>query len=126
MKRSVFVIPAALAATLVLGACSPRDTDQAVAGVRSGMDDAKRAGSEAATTVSSAATDAMITTKVNAALAADDHLKAIRIDVDTKSGRVVLTGKAPDAASRDRATTLARAVDGVVAVENRLTIDGKS
>jgi osmotically-inducible protein OsmY len=122
-----------VAAALALAACNPRDNttagqkvDEAVASAKSGMDDAKRAGSDAANTVAKAATDATITTKINAALAADDKLKAIKIDVDTSNGHVVLTGSAPDSSSRDRATTLARAVEGVVAVDNRLAIDGKS
>jgi osmotically-inducible protein OsmY len=134
MKRSLTVVPAALAAALALAACSPRDNtttagqkvDQAVADAKSGMNDAKRAGNEAANTVATAATDATITTKINAALAADDRLKAIKIDVDTRNGKVVLTGTAPDAGSRERATTLAKAVEGVVDVENRLSVDGKS
>ena len=73
-------------------------------------------------TVGAYVDDTAITTKVNAALAADDQLSALKIDVDTEAGNVELTGTAPDAASRERATTLAAAVDGVVTVENRLTV----
>ncbi len=131
MNRSLYaIVPTALAA-MALAACSPRDNqtagqkvDEAVAAAKSEANDAKRAVNEAGATVATAATDAMITTKINAALAADDQLKAIKIDVDTRDGRVVLSGTAPDADSRDRATTLARAVDGVVAVDNRLTVSG--
>jgi hyperosmotically inducible protein len=133
MNRSTSLLATALAATLALAACGPRDNttagqkvDEAVAGAKSGMNDAKRAGSEAATSVASTATDVTITTKIKAALAADDQLKAIKIDVDTSNGKVVLTGSAPDAGSRERATTLAKAVDGVVAVDNRLAVDAKS
>ena len=132
MNRSLyFVVPTALAA-IALSACSPRDNqtagqkvDEAVAGAKASANDAKRAATEAGNTVASAATDAMITTKINAALAADDQLKATKIDVDTRNGRVVLSGTAPDAGSRDRATTLARAVDGVVAVDNKLVVSAK-
>ena len=46
----------------------------------------------------------------------------LKIDVDTDKGRVVLKGKAPDAAARDRATTLASGVKGVTHVDNRLQI----
>jgi hyperosmotically inducible periplasmic protein len=135
MNRSTHLLPIALAAALALAACSPRDNggatagqkvDQAVAGAKAGMEDAKNAAKDASTAVAKAATDATITTKINAALAADDQLKATKIDVDTSQGRVVLTGKAPDGGSRERATTLARAVDGVVEVDNRLVVDGKS
>lgn len=70
--------------------------------------------------------DAAITTKVNAALAADDKLKATKINVDTKAGQVTLTGVAPDAQSLARASQLAQAVDGVTNVVNRLTVDKTS
>ncbi len=132
MNRTLyFVVPTVLAA-VALSACSPRDNqsvgrkvDEAVVSAKAGANDAKRAANDAGATVASAATDAMITTKINAALAADDQLKATKIDVDTRNGHVVLSGTAPDTGSRERATSLARAVDGVVAVDNRLTVSSK-
>jgi osmotically-inducible protein OsmY len=72
--------------------------------------------------VSDKVKDAAITTAVNAKLAQDKSLSALRIDVDTVNGRVSLRGTAPDAAARERATTLASAVDGVVSVDNQLTV----
>lgn len=66
--------------------------------------------------------DATITTKVNAALAADKDLAAIKIDVDTKNGVVTLTGPAPSADARERATDLAKNVKGVSSVNNQLTV----
>ncbi len=69
--------------------------------------------------------DAVITTEVNASLAKDPSLSALKIDVDTDNGRVALIGTAPDAASRDRATQLAAEVKGVVGVDNRLRIEPK-
>ena len=42
------------------------------------------------------------------------------------AGRVVLKGSAPDLAARERARSLAAAVDGVQAVENQLVINAKS
>jgi hyperosmotically inducible periplasmic protein len=132
MKRSLYLLPAALAAAMTLAACDRGDNrtvgqkvDHAVAAAKSEAGDVKRAAKDAGATVTSGATDAMITTKVNAALAADGQLKATRIDVDTHDGRVVLTGLAPDANSRERASMLTRAVDGVVDVDNRLTVSAK-
>jgi hyperosmotically inducible periplasmic protein len=66
--------------------------------------------------------DAAITTKVNAGLAADKDLSAVKIDVDTKDGVVTLTGPAPSAGARERATEIARAVKGVSSVNNQLTV----
>jgi osmotically-inducible protein OsmY len=94
------------------------DTAAATAEARA---DAKAAADTAGTAVK----DAAITAAVNAKLAADPDLSAIRIDVDTTAGRVALRGDAPTMAARDRAATLAREVDGVVAVDNELAISPK-
>jgi len=69
--------------------------------------------------------DLVITTAVNAKFAADSGLSALRINVDTVGGRVELSGDAPDAAARDRASALVRSVDGVTNVDNRLTLQKK-
>ena len=129
---NLLTISAAVAAMLALSACNKRDdqsagqtVDKGVASAKAEMKDAKDATKDAAANVGAGVTDAMITTKINAALVADDQLKALKINVDTKDGKVVLTGVAPDAGSRDRATTLAKAVNGVVDVDNRLTVQPK-
>ncbi len=88
--------------------------------------DAKAAGAKAADAVAATAKDIAITAKVNAALAADSSLKAMSIDVDTKDGRVSMTGTAPDAATRDRAKAVANGVDGVVTVDNLLVVGIKN
>lgn len=66
--------------------------------------------------------DAAITTTIKAKLVADDELKAIDINVDTAQGVVTLTGAAPTPTAVERATTIARGVDGVSDVKNQLTI----
>jgi osmotically-inducible protein OsmY len=80
---------------------------------------------QAAADVGNAVKDAAITTAVNAQLAADSRLSAMRIDVDTVNGRVVLRGSAPDANASERARQLAASVDGVVSVDNQLVVGGK-
>lgn len=76
-------------------------------------------------TVGDKVDDAVITTKVNGELAQDDQLSALKIDVDTSNGRVVLHGTAPNEAARERAGEIAARVSGVVAVDNALTIERK-
>jgi len=66
--------------------------------------------------------DATITSKVNAALAADKDLSAVKIDVDTKDGVVTLTGPAPTPEAASKATKLAKDVKGVTSVKNNLTV----
>jgi hyperosmotically inducible protein len=78
--------------------------------------------SPAATEAMSSVGDAAITGKVKSALIADPDVKALSIDVDTKNGVVTLNGSADSAAHSEKATTVARGVDGVKSVENHLTV----
>lgn len=64
--------------------------------------------------------DANITAAVKAKLAGDKASTLTSIDVDTVNGTVYLNGTVPDAAARQRAASLTRQVDGVIAVENNL------
>lgn len=68
--------------------------------------------------------DVAITASVAAGLAKDGDLSAIKIDVDTKDGKVSLYGPAPTAAARDRATTIAKSIKGVSQVDNKLVVKG--
>lgn len=131
----------ALALAATLSACSQQEDertagqrlDGAIAETQRAAEDVRQDAREAvaqaeagaARTASQAAqatTDLSITAKVNAALVADDKLKATQINVDTREGMVTLTGKAPDSQSRERATTLASAVEGVKHVNNQLVV----
>jgi hyperosmotically inducible periplasmic protein len=96
--------------------------NEAKADASRAMDKAETQMKEAANATSEAVTDAAIVTKVNAALVADDKLKATKIDVKAENGHVTLTGTAPDAGSQARATTLANAVNGVRSVDNQLVV----
>jgi hyperosmotically inducible periplasmic protein len=66
--------------------------------------------------------DAAITASVNASLARDKDLSAIRIDVDTQDGVVTLSGLAPSASAKEHASEVAHKVTGVQSVNNQLTI----
>lgn len=102
-----------------------RKADEVGADMRAAGEKAKESTAGAMDTVAGKAKDAVITSSVNAELAKDSQLSALRINVDTVEGRVALRGTAPDAASKDRATTLAQRVDGVKAVDNQLTVAPK-
>lgn len=133
---------AAAAAALLLAACdrpeergAGQQVDETVAsaqrqvdGVKDGVKDdmaaARDHASEAVAAAAGQLTDAAITASVSTALARDPGLSALRIEVDTRNGTVSLYGNAPDRAARDHATELARAIDGVVAVDNRLVVRG--
>ena len=83
---------------------------------------ARESTGKAVDAVGSKVKDAAITTGINAELARDATLSALKIDVDTNGGKVAMHGTAPDAAARERATQLAKKVDGVVSVDNQLQI----
>lgn len=128
----LLTISAALIASITLVACNNRAVESTgrtaersvpVTGAdkKDADDSTKSTAANAGTTVA----DAAITTKINAALVADDQLKALNINVDTRGGKVVLTGSAPDAVSLQRATTLAKSVEGVIEVDNRLAVQPK-
>lgn len=76
----------------------------------------------AALSLACAQTDPGITTAVKSKFAADDVVKAYKIDVDTKDHVVTLTGAVDTPAARERAVQLARATDGVTSVVNNLTV----
>lgn len=131
----------ACAALLSLGACGNKsdDTtvgqklDAAVAKTGEAAQEAKVDMKEAATDAKAAITeggekmavkihDATITAEVNAGLAKDPDLSALKINVDTLEGKVTLKGPAPSANARDRAGAIARSVTGVSAVDNQLVV----
>jgi hyperosmotically inducible periplasmic protein len=66
--------------------------------------------------------DAAITASVNADLAKDNDLSALRIDVDTHNGHVTLKGTAPSEAAKERAARMAGQVKGVTSVDNQLIV----
>ena len=66
--------------------------------------------------------DATITANIKAEFAADVPLNALHIQVETKEGLVSLSGKAPDASTRERATRLAATVKDVLSVDNKMVL----
>jgi hyperosmotically inducible periplasmic protein len=131
-----FPVPrAALAALAVatltsLGACAqtaPAPTvgqrvDSAIEKSKEVATEVKDNAVNAVNTVSAKSTDVAITTRVKATLATDSELSALAINVDTTNAVVSLYGPAPSAEAINRATTLAKAVTGVVDVKNNLTL----
>lgn len=115
-RTSLITAACAAALTMGLAGCDRREAtapnDRTVTGqVERGADNAQVA-----------INDAAITASVNARLARDNELSALRIDVDTVDGKVALKGTAPNESARERAAKLAQAVDGVRTVDNQLTI----
>lgn len=69
--------------------------------------------------------DSVVTTKIKAQLAASKLSSVAMVHVETDAdGWVQLTGKVPTQADKDRAESIARAVEGVKSVDNQLTVTG--
>jgi hyperosmotically inducible protein len=74
-------------------------------------------------TVACSQSDAGITTAVKSKLAADDSVKAYKVDVDTQNKVVTLSGEVETSAQRAQAITLARNTKGVTDVIDRLEVN---
>src|SRR5512143_415052 len=69
-----------------------------------------------------AAKDAWIDGRLESVYALNRHLSAFAIDTDVDKGVVILTGQVQSDIDRDLAGELAKGIDGVVKVNNQLTI----
>jgi hyperosmotically inducible protein len=86
------------------------------------VEDVKTSAAETGAVLSEKAGDAAITAAVSARLAGDPDLSALRIDVDTRDGKVTLSGPAPTEAARARAAELATSVKGVLGIDNKVVV----
>ena len=105
-RHTLRAVVVTTAAVLVLGACSRSEREE----VRT---EAKQATNATANVVDNAA----LTTKVKAALIADEMVKGTQINVDSNAGSVKLTGTVDSPAQVARAVEVAK---GVQRVENNL------
>jgi hypothetical protein len=74
-------------------------------------------------TVACSQSDAGITTAVKSKMAADDTVKAYKVDVDTKNKVVTLSGEVDTQAQREQAVLIARNTEGVSDVIDRLRVN---
>ena len=152
MRRPTLAVAMSLAAALTLGACSKTDDGRTVGQkVDAALEKTEQAAAEAKVKTESAMAsagasikaatqqgeasskdmagkaeekfdDISITTAVNVGLAKDAELSALKINVDTKNGVVMLKGTAPTEAAKSRASDITKAVKGVAIVDNQLIV----
>ena len=77
---------------------------------------------EAKTTVGTDIDDGTVTTKVKSALLADADVKSFDIKVETRKGEVQLSGFVDNQAQIDRAIAVAKGVEGVKSVDNKMSL----
>jgi len=105
----LFLASAAAVAGLVLAGCEQHTADGKSVSAGTQLD------------------DTVITTKVKAALATDSQAKGVDTSVETRKGEVLLSGFVDSQAQADREVQLAKAVEGVTSVTNKLMVkEGKS
>ncbi|MGH8857924.1 MAG: BON domain-containing protein [Polaromonas sp.] len=96
--------------------------ENAGAALKDAAQKAESSGKDMASKAGEKLEDMAITTAVSAGLAKDPDLSALKINVDTKNGAVTLNGSAPTEAAREKASSIAKAVKGVNAVDNKLVV----
>jgi 3-oxoacyl-ACP reductase-like protein len=74
------------------------------------------------TTMGEKVDDTVVTTKVKAALLADDTVKGMDISVKTVGGEVQLTGVVDNQMQMDRAVEVAKGIEGAARVQNGMTL----
>jgi hyperosmotically inducible protein len=79
----------------------------------------------AASKTAEVTTDGWISTRIKTDFMGDEALRASDIKVDTNDHVVTLTGAVPNAAARDKAVQIAKDVEGVHRVVDKLKIAGK-
>jgi osmotically-inducible protein OsmY len=82
----------------------------------------KHEANEANEAVGELTDDTVITTKVRAALLQDPGTAALAIGVETFMGGVQLSGSVDSVDKKQRAQDIAERVDGVIAVDNALSV----
>ena len=116
-QNKLLVVAITFASALSLAACGKSEEKARAPG------EAPKAGApEAKTTVGTTIDDSAITTKVKSALLADAEVKGLDIKVETNKGEVQLSGFVETQAQIDRAVSVAKGVEGVKNVDNKMSL----
>ncbi|WON73391.1 BON domain-containing protein [Nitrosospira sp. Is2] len=116
-QNKLLVVAVSLASVLSIAGCGKSEEKAPAPG-----EAPKAAAPEAKTTVGTTIDDSTITTKVKSALLADADVKGLDIKVETNKGEVQLSGFVDSQAQIDRAISIARGVEGVKNVDNKMTL----
>jgi len=126
----ILVVAACLSASLGLAGCEKeggaeeagRKLDQTAERMGNQIEATKESMGERADRTGNYLEDAAITAKIKAEILGDSALKVMRIGVTTTDGVVTLSGTVDSQLSLDRASEVARDIQGVASVENNLVV----
>ena len=107
--RVIVKVILSCAALILVSGCDPQTAD-------------RHATAPAATSVGTEIDDGVVTAKVKSALLADPDVKSFDLKVETRKGEVMLSGFVGNRAQVDRAIQVARGVEGVKAVANKMDL----
>lgn len=131
IDRRLKLLPLALLAALAIAACERSEQakerseaawKEAKQTAAKAAEEVKQKTKEAGDTTKQIAEDTAVTAKVRTALLAEKNVKSADIAVETFQGKVILRGSVPDRSQAELAEKVAKAVDGVKALDNRLTV----
>jgi hyperosmotically inducible protein len=85
--------------------------------------DVKEGSKEVWSDTKSAFSEGVLEGKLGMAIALNKHLDSFDIDVDVKDDRAVLEGKVSSSVEKDLAESIAKGIEGIASVDNRLIVD---
>ena len=101
------------AALILVSGCDSRDTDTRATAP---------AATPATTSIGTEIDDGIVTAKVKSALLADPDVKSFDLKVETRKGEVMLSGFVGNQVQVERAILVARGVEGVKTVTNKMDL----
>jgi hyperosmotically inducible protein len=134
LDRASLILGLVISASLALAACERTDQSALRSDAKNLAEDTGTAArnaarkleldaEKAANTALQVAGDTAIAARVKAALLAENNVKSTDISVDVFQKKVILRGTVPDAEQIALAGQVARAVDGVKSIDNRLVVN---
>jgi len=131
IDRKLKLLPLALLAALTVVACERSEREKARSDAAwkdakrvatKTVEEVKEKAKEAGETTTQIIEDTAVTAKVRTALLAEKDVKSSDIAVETFQGKVILRGTVPNRGQLDLAAKVARSVEGVKVVDNRLAV----
>ena len=118
IQNKSVVLTIALISALAIAGCGKKEEKAPAPG------EPKSEAQTAPTTIGTEIDDTAITTKVKAALLADDYVKGLDIKVETRKGEVQLSGYVDSQEQIDKAVAIAKGVENVKNVDNKMMVKG--
>ena len=115
IQNKLFVLTITLIGALSIAGCGKSEEKTATPAPAPAAPAAK-------TTVGTDIDDGAVTTKVKSALLADADVKSFDIKVETRKGEVQLSGFVDNQVQMDRAIAVAKGVEGVKSVDNKMSL----